>query len=115
MSMHSMQLMRSTHSMRHGDTSVLDRQLPPGTWKRVWSFARPYRLDLAVFLVLVIFDALIGVLTPVLAGRVVNEITRHGEVRVVVRIAVVIAALAVLDAALSFVQRWYSARIGEGL
>jgi ATP-binding cassette subfamily B protein len=113
MSMHSM--MGLTRSMRHGDSSVLERQLPPGTWKRVFSFARPYRADLAVFLVLVICDALIGVLTPVLAGRVINEITRHGEVRVVVRIAIVIAALAIVDAVLSFVQRWYSARIGEGL
>ncbi len=115
MSMHSMNMMRFSRSMRHGDASVLDRQLPPGTWKRVLSFARPYRMDLAVFLLIVVFDALIGVLTPVLAGRVVNEITRHGEVRVVVKIAIVIAALAVVDAALSFVQRWYSARIGEGL
>ena len=64
---------------------------------------------------MVVIDALIGVATPVLAGRVVNEITRHGEVRVVVKIAIVIAALAVVDAVLSFAQRWYSARIGEGL
>jgi ATP-binding cassette subfamily B protein len=70
---------------------------------------------LLVFLVLVIADSLIGVATPVLAGRVVNDITRHAAVHVVVDVAVIIAALAVVDAALSFAQRWYSARIGEGL
>jgi len=63
----------------------------------------------------VIADSLIGVVTPVLAGKVVNEITATGSVAVVVRIAVLIAALAVVDAVLSFAQRWYSARIGEGL
>ncbi|MDT4941716.1 MAG: ATP-binding cassette, subfamily bacterial, partial [Pseudonocardiales bacterium] len=47
--------------------------------------------------------------------RVVNEITGHGQVHVVVDIAAVIAGLAVIDAAFSFAQRWYSARIGEGL
>jgi ATP-binding cassette, subfamily B, bacterial len=111
MSMYSMQAMRSLHR----DSSVVDRQLPPGTWKRVLRFARPYRLDLLVFLGLVVADSLIGVATPVLAGRVVNQITRHGEVQIVVKIAFVIAGLAVIDAILSFVQRWYSARIGEGL
>jgi ATP-binding cassette subfamily B protein len=111
-SMHAMRMLRS---MNHGDRSVVDKQLPPGTWKRVFRFAAPYRLDLFVFLMLVIADALIGVATPILAGHVVNAITSHGQVRVVVRIALVIAGLAVIDAVLSFGQRWYSARIGEGL
>src|SRR4029079_59115 len=70
---------------------------------------------LLLFLLVVICDALIGVATPVLAGRVVNEITRHGRVHRVAWIAGLIAALAVIDAGLSLIQRWYSARIGEGL
>jgi ATP-binding cassette subfamily B protein len=115
MSMYSMQTMRSLRSMHRGDSSVVKRQLPAGTWKRVLRFARPYRADLIVFLAIIVADALIGVATPVLAGRVVNQITGHGEVRVVVKIAIVIAGLAVVDAVLSFAQRWYSARIGEGL
>ena len=59
---------------------------------------RPYRRDLLIFLVVIVVDALIGVATPVLAGRVINTITAHGAVHVVVRIAFVIAALAVFDA-----------------
>jgi len=114
-SMYSMQTMRSFRSMGRRDSSVVDRELPKGTWKRVLRFALPYRRDLIIFLVLVIADSLIGVVTPVLAGKVVNEITATGSVAVVVRIAVLIAALAVVDAVLSFAQRWYSARIGEGL
>ncbi|HKF34431.1 MAG TPA: ABC transporter ATP-binding protein [Jatrophihabitantaceae bacterium] len=115
MSMDSMHVMRSVWAMGRRDSSVVDKQIPPGTWKRIMRFARPYRLDLLIFLVVIVIDALIGVATPVLAGKVVNEITRHGEIRVVVKIAIVIAALAVIDAVLSFAQRWYSARIGEGL
>ncbi len=115
MSMDSMHMMRSMWSMSRRDSSVVNKQIPPGTWKRILRFARPYRADLIVFLAVVVLDALIGVATPVLAGKVVNEITKHGEVRVVVKIAIVIVALAVVDAVLSFAQRWYSARIGEGL
>jgi ATP-binding cassette subfamily B protein len=111
----SMSTMRAMHSMSRRDSSVLERQLAPGVWRRVFRFARPYRTELVVFVALIVLDALIGVATPVLAGRVINEITAHGEVRVVVQIAFVIGGLAVLDAILSIAQRWYSARIGEGL
>lgn len=107
--------MRAMQSMGRRDGRVARQQLPPGTWRRVLRFARPYRFDLTVFLALIIGDALIGVVTPILAGRVVNTITRHGAAHVVVDIALVIAGLAVVDAGLSFAQRWYSARIGEGL
>jgi ATP-binding cassette subfamily B protein len=101
-------------SMRR-DSTLSKRPLRPGIARRVIAFARPYRLELLLFLVIIVFDALIGVATPVLAGRVVNQITGHGEVRVVVWIAVIIAGLAVVDTALSLAQRWYSSRIGEGL
>ena len=111
MSMDSMNVMRA---MRR-DRAVLEKQLPPGTWRRVVRFARPYRRELTVFVALVIGDALIGVITPILAGRVINHITQHDAAATVIRIAFVIGALAVVDAGLSFSQRWYSARIGEGL
>ncbi|MGN6607333.1 MAG: ABC transporter ATP-binding protein [Jatrophihabitans sp.] len=111
-SMHAMSAMRS---MGRRDPSVTQRELAPGTWRRVFAFARPYRRDLAIFLAIIVLDALISVVTPVLAGRVVNQITGHGAVHVVVDIALVIAGLAIFDAGLSFAQRWYSARIGEGL
>jgi len=113
--MDGMNAMRSMWAMSRRDSSVVNQQIPPGTWRRILRFARPYRAELTVFLAVIVLDALIGVATPVLAGKVVNQITGHGEVRTVVKIAIVIAALAVVDAVLSFAQRWYSARIGEGL
>lgn len=88
-----------------------------GTTQRILRFARPYRRDIAVFLVTVVVAAGIGVATPVLAGHVVNAITGGGPGAAgdVIRIAVAIAVLAVIDALLSLAQRWYSARIGEGI
>ncbi|HEY7008088.1 MAG TPA: ABC transporter ATP-binding protein, partial [Jatrophihabitantaceae bacterium] len=91
------------------------RKVPRGTWRRIVRFAAPYRGYLIVFLLIVIADSLIGVATPVLAGKVVNDITAQVAAHVVVWTAALIAALAVVDAALSFAQRWFSARIGEGL
>src|SRR5215475_15037697 len=80
-----------------------DRVLTRGTARRVLAFAQPFRRDIAVFLVAVVVDAAIGVATPVLAGRVVNTITRGGPGAgaAVIRIAILIATLAVADALLS--------------
>ncbi len=109
-----MSAMRAMGSARRRSDTAGTR-VPKGTWRRVFRFARPYRRELLLFLALIVGDALITVATPVLAGRVVNDITRHAPARDVIEIAVIIAVLAVIDAGLSFVQRWYSARIGEGL
>src|SRR5664280_1911348 len=77
--------------MMHQDASMAGKKLAPGTIRRVVSFARPYRKELAVFLVLTIISSVIGVATPLLAGEVVNQITSNGTVRAVLLIAAVIA------------------------
>ncbi|GAA1998227.1 ABC transporter ATP-binding protein [Nakamurella flavida] len=100
---------------RHQDDGVKGHALAPGTARRILAFARPFRTELIAFLAVTVIAAVIGVATPLLAGGVVNAITGGGTVGTVVRIALVIAGLAVLDAALSLVSRYYSSRIGEGL
>jgi len=97
--------------------AVTRHKLTRGTWRRIMRFAGPYRLDMSIFMVTVVVDAAIGVATPILAGQVINTITRGGAGAAtdVVRIALFIAVLAVADALLSLAQRWYSARIGEGI
>jgi ATP-binding cassette subfamily B protein len=96
---------------------VAAHKLTRGTSRRILAFARPYRADISVFLLTVVLGAVIGVATPVLAGWVVNAITGGGADAgaTVVRLALFIAGLAVADALLSLAQRWYSARIGEGI
>ncbi|MFC6021063.1 ABC transporter ATP-binding protein [Plantactinospora solaniradicis] len=103
-------------SLRNGDEVTAHRVTRRGV-RRVVEFARPYRRDIGVFLVTVVVAAIIGVATPVLAGDVINAISRGGSDAgsLVVRLALVIAGLAVVDALLSLAQRWYSARIGEGI
>lgn len=94
---------------------VKDRRINRDTLRRIVVFARPHRKQLTVFLVISVLTALLGVVTPILAGDVVNAITGGDEVSVVVWLAVAIAVVAVVDAALGIVNRWLSSRIGEGL
>jgi ATP-binding cassette subfamily B protein len=83
--------------------------------RRIMTFAVPYRSKLLVFIALSVAGAFLAVATPVLAGQVVDVIVARGEVSTIVRLAVVIALVAVADAAVSLLTRWYSARIGEGV
>ncbi len=103
-------------SMRR-EEEIRNHRIGRETAKRVLAFAAPYKRDIAIFLLAVVIDAVIGVATPVLAGSAVNTITAHrpGAGAAVIRIAVLIAGLALADAMISLVNRWYSARIGEGV
>jgi ABC-type multidrug transport system fused ATPase/permease subunit len=89
--------------------------LRKGTIRRVYSFAGPHRGKLIVFLALTMISAVLAVSTPLLAGRVVDAIVGGGAVSTVVWLAVAIAGVAIVDAGLGLVERWQSARIGEGL
>ncbi|NNG36876.1 ABC transporter ATP-binding protein [Nakamurella aerolata] len=91
------------------------RPFSVATLRRIGGFARPHRSALIWFLVVGIATAGTAVATPLLAGRVVDAITRGGPARVIVLLAVLIAVIAVAESALALLGRWLSARIGEGL
>ncbi len=104
-------LYRQTHA-RDGDLRALaDRKL----LSRIWRFAARHHRRLAWFVAISVVSALLTVTTPVLAGRVVDAITQGGPASTVLLLAVVIAAVAVAEAAVALVTRWLSSNIGEGL
>jgi ATP-binding cassette, subfamily B, bacterial len=97
------------------DSSVAQRKLAPGTARRVIAYARPYKSQIVVFLILVILDSALVVATPLLLGRIIDKGVMPGRADIVVRLSLIIAVIALLDGVLTLVQRWYSSRIGEGL
>jgi ABC-type multidrug transport system fused ATPase/permease subunit len=104
-------LYRQAHA-RGGDLrSLVDRRL----LTRIWRFAGRHHRRLGVFVAVSVVSALLGVATPMLAGKVVDEIVRGGAAGVVVMLAAVIALVAIAEAAVSLVTRWLSSNIGEGL
>ncbi|HEY9264469.1 MAG TPA: ABC transporter transmembrane domain-containing protein, partial [Mycobacterium sp.] len=104
-------LYRQTRA-RGGDLhSLADRRL----LARIWRFAGRHHRRLAVFLAVSVVSAMLTVATPLLAGRVVDEITGAGSSAVVVTLALIIAAVALAEAAVALLTRWLSSTIGEGL
>src|SRR4051794_24159000 len=81
-------------------------QLSRATLRRVATFAKPHRRKLIAFLILSGISAMLGVATPILAGRVVNAIIDHGSEGRIIRLALLIAILALADSAMGLVERW---------
>jgi ATP-binding cassette, subfamily B, bacterial len=97
------------------DPSVTKQRLKPGTVRRIAGYARPYRLDLAIFILAAALDAVVTVSYPVLLGVIIDKGIVPKRLGVVVVLAGVVAALAMFDAGLNIAQRYFTARVGEGL
>ncbi|MDT0483158.1 MULTISPECIES: ABC transporter ATP-binding protein [Streptomyces] len=91
------------------------RPFARATLRRIGSFARPHRTRIARFVVLGVATALLAVATPVLAGHIVDAIVSGDDEGKVVRLALLIALIAVAEAALGVLGRRLSAALGEGL
>ena len=101
-------MMRMTRSGPEASQS-----LKKGTVRRAVAFAGRYRARLVVFVLASILGAVLGVASPVLAGDVVNAITGGRDGDLVVRLALLIAAVAIADAVLGVFTKWFSAGLGE--
>jgi ATP-binding cassette subfamily B protein len=97
------------------DSSVTEARLRPDIYRRIAGFARPYRRSLAVLLALIGVDAAVTAAGPLVYRAIIDDGALAGRPDVVIRLAFILAGLALVDLASSLVQRWISARIGEGL
>jgi ATP-binding cassette, subfamily B, bacterial len=97
------------------DPSVTKQKLNKGTVRRIAGYARPYRLDLSVFLLAAALDAVITVAYPVLLAVVIDKGILPKRPGVVLAIALTVAGLAIFDAFLGVVLRYFTNKVGQGL
>ena len=111
----SMSTVWQTYQSMTRDRSVAGQKVARGTVRRIFGYARPYRLIIALFLGTLIVTSLLSVAQPLLFKRIVDDGISVGNASLVTWTALAIAGLAIANAAFGIVSRWYSARIGEGL
>jgi ATP-binding cassette subfamily B protein len=104
-----------THRSMTADPSVKEQKLKPGTVKRIFSFARPYRTNIIIYLATVVVDAGLIVATPLLLKRLIDEGVIPKDPSVVTNLAILVGLIAIADAAFNMLGRYFSSRIGEGL
>ncbi|MGA0946720.1 MAG: ABC transporter ATP-binding protein, partial [Candidatus Nanopelagicales bacterium] len=93
-------------------------QVTPVGWpvvRRILTYARPYRGLVIAFLVTLVLASLLTVAQPLVFRQIIDNGISQGNAGLVTALAVLVAVLALLDAGINLVGRWYSARIGEGL
>jgi ATP-binding cassette, subfamily B, bacterial len=108
------------HMMMPGDgDAVKGKKLQRAALRRAWTFARPYRTIIIWFLLAIFVSALIALVPPFafrsILDRAIPEAQQTGDKTLIVVLAIVVVVAAISDALLAIVQRWCSARIGEGL
>ncbi len=97
------------------DQSVKSAKLKPGTLKRIFAYAIPYKSTFVLFLFCLIADAFLTIATPLLLRELIDNGVIPKDRAVVTTMAIAVAVLALLTAAVNIVVRWISAKIGEGL
>ena len=104
------------HMMMPRDTdAVRGAKVSARELRRVWRFARPYRAAIIGFLVSILLAALVALVPPLAFRRILDSAIPSGSHRQINVLAAVVVVAALADAALAVLQRWWSARIGEGL
>jgi ATP-binding cassette subfamily B protein len=104
-----------THRSMTADPSVKEQKLKPGTVKRIFKFALPYRINIMIFLATVVVDAALVVATPLLLKQLIDDGVIPKDGAVVTKLAIFVGLLAIADAAFNMLGRYFSSRIGEGL
>lgn len=105
------------HMMIGSDpTKIKGATLSKGLVRRVMGFARPYRMMLIGYFVIIVLEALIALVPVLLFKEIVDYLNHQGtDGRKVTVWACWIVVAAMATAGLSFFDRWWSSRIGEGI
>jgi ATP-binding cassette subfamily B protein len=104
------------HHLIPGDKSAISgTKVNRSSMRRVVVFARPYSGSIVGFLISILVSAAIALVPPLLFRTIVDTAIPAGDKRRIVVLTIILVVVAMGDAILSIVQRWYSSRIGEGL
>jgi len=102
--------------MRHRDARTVEgARLSWATVRRIWTFARPYRSTITLFLVVILAAALLAIVPPLVVRSILDTAIPNGNRTMIWWLAAAAVGAALGDALLQVVQRWCSSRVGEGL
>ena len=111
----SMENVWFTYQSMTRDRNVSTRELNRVLVRRILGYASRYRGIIILFLITLVLVSLLSVAQPLLVPRLVDDGISQGNSSVVTQTAMLMGLLAIVDAALGLVARWFSSKIGEGL
>ncbi len=106
----------SLHMMMSGNRdAIANASIGRRTVVRVLSYARPYRWAISAFVFVIVIQALLGLIPALLFRQIIDSAIPQGNRGLLHVLAAIVIAAAVFSSAMSFFERLYSSRIGEGL
>ena len=110
-----MQMHQTMMGFRRDTDALRGKKVERALIRRVLGMTRPYRSALIGFLVTVVLAAAIGVVPAFLFRALLDDAVGSKNETLVAVLALAAVGVAVANAVLSLGQRWYSAKVGEGL
>ena len=106
---------RTLYSISRNDPKVKNQRLKAGTFRRILGYARPFKYQIAFFLLLVVIDSLLLLASPLILKELIDKGVVPHNGGLVTKLAILAALIAFLDSGVSIISRWVSSMIGEGL
>src|SRR3954468_22742390 len=110
-----MQMHQTMMGFRRDNEALRGKKVERALIRRVLRLTRPYRGALIGFLITVVLAAAIGVVPAFLFRALLDDAVGSKDETVVLGLALAAVGVAIANAVLSLLQRWYSAKVGEGL
>ncbi len=110
-----MQMHQTMMGFRRDPDVVNGKRVERALIRRVLRMTSPYRGALIGFLITVILAAAVGVVPSLLFRALLDDAVGSKNETLVLGLALAAVGVAFANAVLSLLQRWYSARVGEGL
>lgn len=107
--------MHVLYRMSHGDESARDRKLDRNVVRRVGGYARPYKGQLIGFLVTIVGAALLALAPPFLFKAIIDDAISERDTGLLTVLSLLVVVAAIVSSLMGLAERWWSARIGEGL
>ncbi|MBU3701483.1 MAG: ABC transporter ATP-binding protein [Acidimicrobiia bacterium] len=101
--------------MQGNRDAIAGAKVGRSTIRRVLSFARPYRTAIVVFILVIVLQACLALVPPLLFRQILDVAIPESNRGLLHVMAAVVIVSAVGAALLAFVERYFSSRIGEGL
>ena len=106
---------QAMRSFRSDPDAIAGKHIDRAVVRRVFRLARPYRRLLVGFLITAIAASIVVAIPPLLFRALLDTAVPQKDRVLVTWLALSAVGLAIANAVLNLWQRWYSARIGEGL
>src|SRR6266436_2228258 len=106
---------QAMRSFRSDPDAVAGKRIDRALVRRVFRLARPYRRLLVGFLITAVVASIVVAIPPLLFRSLLDTAVPQKDRLLVTWLALAAVGLAIANAVFNLWQRWYSARIGEGL